>query len=87
MTSVHPGSPIGSSTQTQAVLRTEHGLVPGLATPAYACIDIAGTAVDPAVRGRRLDQGHHPVDIHAGDAVGDGARADHPVQLRKCQLE
>ena len=45
VTSVHPGLPIGSSAQVQQVLRTERGLVPGLDTPTYVCIDIAGTSV------------------------------------------
>lgn len=45
VTSVHPGLPLGSSTDAQAVLRTERGLVPGLVTPTYACIDIAGAVV------------------------------------------
>ena len=43
--SVHPGAPIGASAEAQRVLQTERGLVPGLTTPAYACIDIAGTTV------------------------------------------
>jgi Flp pilus assembly protein TadG len=45
VTSVHPGSPLGSSADTQATLGTQRALVPGLATPVYACIDITGTAV------------------------------------------
>ena len=47
-TSVHPGSPLGSSADTQATLGTQLALVPGLATPTYACIDITGTAVTRA---------------------------------------
>lgn len=45
VTSVHPGSPLGSSTETQSVLRTQRGLIPGFGTPEYACIDIAGATV------------------------------------------
>jgi len=47
-TSVHQGSPLGSSADTLDTLRTERGLVPGLATPTYACVDIAGTPVTRA---------------------------------------
>ena len=48
VTSVHPGSPLGSSAQAQHTLQTQRGLVPGLATPTYACIDITGAAVTRA---------------------------------------
>jgi Flp pilus assembly protein TadG len=44
-TSVHQGSPLGSGDDTLGVLRTQRALVPGLATPTYACIDIAGATV------------------------------------------
>jgi hypothetical protein len=45
VTSVHPGSPLGSSAQAQHTLQTQRGLVPGLTAPIYVCIDIAGTSV------------------------------------------
>lgn len=47
-TSVHQGSPLGSSADTLDTLRTELGLVPGLTTPTYACVDIAGATVTRA---------------------------------------
>jgi Flp pilus assembly protein TadG len=47
-TSVHQGSPLGSSADTLDTLRTERGLVPGLITPTYACVDIAGATVTRA---------------------------------------
>jgi hypothetical protein len=43
--SVHPGGTLGSSSQSTSTLAAQRGLVPGLGTPAYACIDIAGAAV------------------------------------------
>jgi len=46
--SVHPGSPLGNSTKALSTLQAQRGLVPGLATPAYACIDIGGTTVTGA---------------------------------------
>lgn len=49
VTSVHPGSPLGSSNDTQATLGTQRALVPGLAAPTYDCIDIEGKPV-PATR-------------------------------------
>jgi hypothetical protein len=43
--SVHPGSTLGSSSESSSTLAAQRGLVPGLGTPTYTCIDIAGTAV------------------------------------------
>jgi hypothetical protein len=41
-TSIYPGSgALGDSPETQAVLATQRGLVPGLGTPTYECYDIA----------------------------------------------
>lgn len=42
-TSVYPAITLGQSTQSQAVVATQRGLVPGMATPTYECVDIAGT--------------------------------------------
>lgn len=39
VTSVHPGSPLGSSLETAAVIATQKGLIPGLADPQFACVD------------------------------------------------
>lgn len=44
-TSVHPGTTLGDSTETAAVLATQAGLVPGLGTPSFACVDIDGSPV------------------------------------------
>jgi hypothetical protein len=44
-TSVHPGSPLGSSVQTVAVITTPQSLIPGLQAPTFACVDITGAAV------------------------------------------
>jgi Flp pilus assembly protein TadG len=44
-TSVHPGAPLGSSTQTAAVVATQRRLVPGLGTAAYACVTLGGSSV------------------------------------------
>jgi len=44
-TSIFPGgASLGSSTETASVVATQQGLVPGLSTPTYACIDIAGAS-------------------------------------------
>jgi Flp pilus assembly protein TadG len=45
VTSVHPGATLGGSSQTAAVLATQQNLIPGLGTPTYSCVDIAGSAV------------------------------------------
>ena len=44
-TSVHPGSTLGSSAETAAVVATQQGLVPGLSVLSYACIDLGGATV------------------------------------------
>jgi Flp pilus assembly protein TadG len=44
-TSVHPGTTLGDSTQTAAVLATQQGLVQGLGSPNFACVDIDGSAI------------------------------------------
>jgi Flp pilus assembly protein TadG len=45
VTSVHPGSSLGGSSETTAAISHERALVPGLSVTGYACIDIAGAAV------------------------------------------
>jgi Flp pilus assembly protein TadG len=44
-TSVHPGSPLGTSSETSATLATQRGLVMGMGTPTYSCVDIDGSSV------------------------------------------
>lgn len=43
-TSVYPSVTLGSSTQSQAVVAIQQGLIPGLQAPTYACLTITGTA-------------------------------------------
>jgi Flp pilus assembly protein TadG len=45
VTSVYPGATLGSSSQTAGVLATQRGLVPGLGTPTYTCVDVSGATV------------------------------------------
>jgi TadE-like protein len=45
VTSVHPGSPLGSSAETAAVLATQKSLIPNLKDPTFSCQDIDGSAV------------------------------------------
>jgi Flp pilus assembly protein TadG len=49
--SVHPGSTLGNSSEATSTLATQRGLVPGLGSPSYACIDIAGDAVTKTCNG------------------------------------
>ncbi len=49
-TSVYPGSTLGTSAETAAVLATQRGLVPGLRVDGYLCVDIAGAAVSGPCR-------------------------------------
>lgn len=51
VTSVHPGSPLGDSTQTAAVVATQQGLIPALGDPTFECVDIDDTPVTGTCRG------------------------------------
>lgn len=50
-TSVHPGSTLGSSSQTQAVIAVQRNLIPNLGNPTFACVDIDDTPVTGACLG------------------------------------
>ena len=43
--SVHPGSPLGSSSETLSVIAVQQGLVPGLQDPIFHCERLNGTTV------------------------------------------
>lgn len=43
-TSVYPGVTLGQSSESQAVLAIQRGLVPSLGTPTYACLTITGAS-------------------------------------------
>ena len=45
VTSVHPGSTLGNSAETTAVVITQKGLIPNLGNPTFACRNIDNTAV------------------------------------------
>jgi Flp pilus assembly protein TadG len=45
VTSLHPGSSLGGSTQTATTLSAERVLVPGLTVTGYSCVDLAGDSV------------------------------------------
>jgi Flp pilus assembly protein TadG len=45
VTSVHPGTTLGTSTETTAAVSAERALVPGMVVTSYDCIDIAGDSV------------------------------------------
>jgi Flp pilus assembly protein TadG len=45
VTSVHPGSTLGSSAETAHVVGVQTRLVPGLAITSYECVDIAGNPI------------------------------------------
>jgi Flp pilus assembly protein TadG len=55
-TSVHVGSPTGSSTQTAAVVAKQKSLIPRLSNATFSCVDLDGTA-----------NGHQP--CQPGDGV------------------
>jgi Flp pilus assembly protein TadG len=42
VTSVHPGTTLGGSAETAAVIATQKGLVPSLGDPTFSCVDVAG---------------------------------------------
>ena len=45
VTSVYPGTPLGTTPETAAVLATQKHLVPALGNPTFACVDIDGSSV------------------------------------------
>lgn len=45
VTSVHPGSTLGTSAQTLAVISTQEKLVPDMRTPTFTCVDITGATI------------------------------------------
>jgi NADH/NAD ratio-sensing transcriptional regulator Rex len=45
VTSVHPGSPLGASAETLAVVSTQKNLIPNLGNPTYKCLNIDNSAV------------------------------------------
>ena len=55
-TSVHTGDPLGTSTETAAVLATQYAVIPGLEPPVFTCVDITGAAADddPCLPGNRV---------------------------------
>lgn len=48
VTSVHPGSPLGGSAETAAVVSTQKNLIPNLKNPTYRCVRIDNTNVPAA---------------------------------------
>ncbi|MEA2631361.1 MAG: hypothetical protein QOE66_1580 [Chloroflexota bacterium] len=46
VTSVHPGTTLGNSAETAAVIATQKGLIPNLGTPTFTCVDIDGSALN-----------------------------------------
>jgi Flp pilus assembly protein TadG len=44
ITSVHLGSPVGSSVATTNRVAVQKGLTPGLSNPTFACVDLYGAA-------------------------------------------
>ena len=45
VTSVHPGSPLGNSAETTAVINTQKSLIPSLGNPTFACVDVDGSSI------------------------------------------
>ena len=43
VTSVHPGTTLGNSTETAAVVATQKTLIPNLSNPTFSCVDIDGS--------------------------------------------
>lgn len=44
VTSVHPGTTLGNSAATAAVVATQKTLIPNLGNPTFTCVDIDGSA-------------------------------------------
>ena len=50
VTSLHPGSPLGSSPETATAWTAEQGMIGGLTAPVFACVDLAGGSISGACR-------------------------------------
>jgi Flp pilus assembly protein TadG len=61
VTSVHPGTTLGGSSQTADVVATQKGLVPYLGDPTFDCVDVTGAAVAGACLGGDMVR----VTVHA----------------------
>lgn len=48
VTSVHPGSPLGTDPLIAPVVATQQGLIPGLSGPTFTCVDFTGASVSAA---------------------------------------
>jgi hypothetical protein len=48
VTSVHPGTTLGSSPEALAVIASQRGAVPGMGDPTFSCVDIDGSAISGA---------------------------------------
>jgi Flp pilus assembly protein TadG len=48
VTSVHPGTTLGNSAETTAVINTQKALIPNLGNPTFACVDIDGSTIATA---------------------------------------
>ena len=46
-TSVHPGNPLGTSTDTLDTINVQKRLVPAMATPTFQCTDVTGFVYAP----------------------------------------
>lgn len=63
--SVHPGNPLSNpSTDTQAVIDSQQGIIHSLADPTFSCVDILGQTVTPP-SARCLPGNWVKVEIHA----------------------
>jgi Flp pilus assembly protein TadG len=67
-----PGTTFGNSTELTAVIATQKELVPGLGSPTYQCVDVAGAAV-------ALDGGKCPQDAYVRVDVTAPYRAATPL--------
>ncbi len=67
-TSVHPGAgrPSARAPRPPRSVDVQSGLVPGLRTPTYACVDLAGVLQFDTCRAGRLGPGHGDDDLPAG---------------------
>jgi Flp pilus assembly protein TadG len=55
VTSVHPGTALGNSAETVAVIAVQKRLIPNLGNPTFTCVDIDGTTITkPCVSGMQV---------------------------------
>jgi Flp pilus assembly protein TadG len=70
VTSVHPGSPLGTDPLIAPVVANQQGLIPGLTAPTFTCVDARGRAVSTLSPSRSCNYSTDSVQVTVTAAYG-----------------